>query len=1099
LLRLLERDPLWPPPPATQGSQANGPSQTTARSQGAESRVGVPSQSAAGGVGGAGGGAGGGSGGRVGRALVGKALLSSGAGESAVELFRMLQVYLDVSVERALGGGEQRPALMGPMIGNSVVSCVRIYLYHCMRAWEEIIILRAPPPDGATAAGHRHARTVSDRFLGAIGVAVGPGAAALPAQAAAAASVGGGGLLGSFAVTPGAAAAGLSQLQVNSAAVGRSAADLRAHAAAVMPEYGVMPAAAPGAAAVAAALSTAMTPGAGLSATAAGSVSGAGGSYVIGNVPQPMAAAAAAPPGSGPKRGHRRAATAVDADALAMSHTGGGGGGGGGTPTAAAALAALPPATALALASEPGLVACRPLVLIRNTIAAVSEGAEALEGTLGLLAPRPPIVASKAANPPGAAAYSTVAAAQRTPTESSKSYQQQKPSLSASPAAASSCSTSAAAAAAPPAFLSRATAELRHALTLASEQCLTSYHLALRGSLLRGLIAAFDLEGTRPPARAALESVLSALHDELLHVAGGVRQVAVAGAMVHSAWDAAVRCVWALALHQGGFRPLMEQEADVLREFLISLQDMFGEVVSEHLVPKAKAASASAGGAPSSASVIPPVLLTADSRAAGTAYPSALLQCVAASTEDLTNMYSAQMSCLQKMDGPYVEDDGPGIGPGGHQVSLLDLLRLLRQRRRTDPAALTFVSEQLKLAASNAKQVLFGLRANERLVATATCHLSPPVASIGPSTPGSCLSLPLGPMGAGGFRDGCLYVTSRVLGFSTMLMGDLKGTTDVTSYVKLKAVREVAKGDSPDTLLVLTHGGDLYQFCGFAPGERDRLCALINGQPTCVRIPNQPLLQTGGGTSHQNSPRRSTGAQTPPAGGGGGGGGCGGMTPSGAVTPKGLPKPPSQPSNLAAALLSAFMSTPPANATAAVANAQQAVAAVAANIPAGGGSGSAASVVGGLCGKLGKATGAATAMELAIAAAGAATAAFGTAINGSGGGGADAAIMNPGDSGTLPLLSAPCHLVNVLRNKDGMLNLYASRLDFVCATDPGVSRSMPLSHINNVSQRPAGWGGGSVLMLSVEGDKAPVLFGGIGDALLATMKQTISELCFSNG
>ncbi|GLI66233.1 hypothetical protein VaNZ11_009972, partial [Volvox africanus] len=839
LLRLLERDPLWPPPPATHGSNANGPnqSQVTARPHGAESRAGVSSQSAAGISGG----------GRVGRALVGKALLSSGAGESAVELFRMLQVYLDVSVERALGGGEQRPALMGPTICTSVVSCVRMYLYHCMRAWEEVITLRVPSPEGATAAGHRHARTISDRFLNALGVSPGAGLAALPSQAAVAATAasagGGGGLLGSFAVALG--AAGSSQLHANSPAVGRTARGLRPHAAPVMPEYGVMPAAAPGAAAMVAALSTAMTPGAGLNATAAGSVSGAGGPHVTGGASQP--AAVTPPPGVGPKKGHRRAATAVDADTLAMSHTvssqpgGGGGGGGGGTLTAAAAAAALPPSTALALASEPGLVACGPLVLIRNTIAAVSEGAEALEGTLGLLGPRPPIVTSKAATPAGTAANTT--ASRQTPAAADISKSQQKPSsVAVSPASTSSPP--------PPAFLSRATAELRHALNLASEQCLTSYHLALRGSVLRGLIAAFDSEGMRPPSRAALESVLSALHDELLHVAGGVRQVAVAGAMVHSCWDAAVRCVQALALHQGGFRPLQEQEADVLREFLVSLQDMFGEVFSEHLTPKAKAAAASAGGAalssgPHSSSTLsgaapcslPAVLKTADSRAAGTAYPSALLQCVAASTEDLVNMYSAQMSCLQKMDAPYTDEDGPGIGPGGHQVSLLDLLRLLRQRRRTDPAALTFVSEQLKLVASNATQVLFGLRANERLVATAACYLAPPLAAIGPSAPGSGLSLPLGPMGPGGFRDGCLYVTSRVLGFSTMLAGDLKGTTDVTSCVTLKAVREVAKGESNDTLLVLTHGGDLYQFCGFAPGERDRLCALINGQPFGARIP----------------------------------------------------------------------------------------------------------------------------------------------------------------------------------------------------------------------------------------------------------------------
>lgn len=99
----------------------------------------------------------------------------------------------------------------------------------------------------------------------------------------------------------------------------------------------------------------------------------------------------------------------------------------------------------------------------------------------------------------------------------------------------------------------------------------------------------------------------------------------------------------------------------------------------------------------------------------------------------------------------------------------------------------------------------------------------------------------------------------------------------------------------------------------------------------------------------------------------------------------------------------------------------------------------------------------------------------------------------------LPLLSTPCHLVATLRNKEGTLHLYASRLDFVCPSDPAAGRSVPLTAIDNVCQRPAGWTGGSVLVLTVDGDKAPLMFGGMGDALLASLKQNISELCFANG
>ncbi|EFJ51448.1 hypothetical protein VOLCADRAFT_87764 [Volvox carteri f. nagariensis] len=1077
LIRLLERDPLWPPPPPpppahapTKGPQPNGAAAAYGpRNQeprtgggGVTSPSGPAAAAAAGG--------GGSAGSRTGRGLVCKALLGSGAVESAVELFRMLQVYLDVSVERALGGGDDRPRMMGPAICRSVVSCVRIYLYHCMRAWEEIILLRALPADGpgsaaAAAAGNRHGRTISDRFLYAIGVTgaaaaatAAAGASPLPPHVAVAAAGGGGGagsggLLGSFAVTlnaatgpeprsgvnppphGGANSGGLAAMATErSLAAAVAAAGGRPHAAPVMPEYGVMP---PPSGLGAAALAVA----------AAAAAAGAGGaSYVFGSASQqqqqPAAAAAAAAAAglvSPAKKGHRRAATATDIDTMTVKNSGlpsnaaAGTATPGGTPTAAAAAAAaLPAATAMALASEPGLLACGLLILTRNTVAAVAEGAEALEETLGLLA------APKTAPPPAApTAAAAVSAANR--------FTPQKGITSSAPPPAATAAATAAAAAAAPDFLTRAITELRHALGLASEQCLTSYHLALRSSLLRGLVAAMDPGGTRPPSRTALEGLLSALHDELIHVAGGVRQVAVAGAMVHSAWEAA--------------------EADVLREVLVSLQgavtasgppptlgnphDMFGEVVSEHLVPKERAAanksaaSASAataassstklaknanttggstggggvggggGGGPSPPSrgsppALPPVLLTADSRAAATAYPSALLQCVAASTQDLRDMYQAQMSCLQKLDEPYAADEGGGGGGGG------------------------------------------GL---------------------------------LGGAGGGWGREGCLYVTSRVLGFSTMLAGDLKGITDITHHIKLKTVREVARGEGPDTLLVLTHGGDLYHLYGFAAGERDRLWSLLNGTPTVSRVPyNHPgfpaLTGGGGGTaSHGNSPRRrmSYGGGQTPTGGANGSAGGGGVTPSGAATPPlGLPKPPSQPANLAAALLSAFTSS-------------SASAVPAAATPSG--AAAAAAAAAGVSSKLLKAGGPADTAAVAAAAAA-------TTASGGGGGGASGLAA---ESGALPLLSTPCHLVNVLRNKEGTLHLYASRLEFVCVTDPGVSRSMPLADINNVSQRPAGWGGGSVLVLSLEGDKAPMILGGIGDAMLAALKQSISELCFANG
>lgn len=51
--------------------------------------------------------------------------------------------------------------------------------------------------------------------------------------------------------------------------------------------------------------------------------------------------------------------------------------------------------------------------------------------------------------------------------------------------------------------------------------------------------------------------------------------------------------------------------------------------------------------------------------------------------------------------------------------------------------------------------------------------------------------------GAGGFssgREGSLYVSPRAVGFSTMLSGDLKATTDITVHVKRKVKRGRGRG-----------------------------------------------------------------------------------------------------------------------------------------------------------------------------------------------------------------------------------------------------------------------------------------------------------------
>lgn len=91
-----------------------------------------------------------------------------------------------------------------------------------------------------------------------------------------------------------------------------------------------------------------------------------------------------------------------------------------------------------------------------------------------------------------------------------------------------------------------------------------------------------------------------------------------------------------LPLRSPALYPCLPQEADLLREFLIGLQDMFGEVVDQHARPPHQRQEGAGCG-------LPPGLLDAEARARGTAYPSALLQCLAAATSDLQDMYTAQV------------------------------------------------------------------------------------------------------------------------------------------------------------------------------------------------------------------------------------------------------------------------------------------------------------------------------------------------------------------------------------------------------------------------------------------------------------------------
>ncbi len=138
----------------------------------------------------------------------------------------------------------------------------------------------------------------------------------------------------------------------------------------------------------------------------------------------------------------------------------------------------------------------------------------------------------------------------------------------------------------------------------------------------------------------ALEGLLFELHTELVCLAKGLRRPSVAAAALLDAWKAALSCVSAIALNRApGFRPITEREAELLRELLLGLQDMWGEVVEYAVTPQH---GMTPGGA-SNASSLPSELADADSRAASCAYASSLLQCVAAGTEDLLDIYRAQV------------------------------------------------------------------------------------------------------------------------------------------------------------------------------------------------------------------------------------------------------------------------------------------------------------------------------------------------------------------------------------------------------------------------------------------------------------------------
>ncbi|KAG1670514.1 hypothetical protein FOA52_015379 [Chlamydomonas sp. UWO 241] len=261
-----------------------------------------------------------------------------------------------------------------------------------------------------------------------------------------------------------------------------------------------------------------------------------------------------------------------------------------------------------------------------------------------------------------------------------------------------------------------------------------AYCLEYRNTLLRMLMSAFGRQsqqqaGRRPEGQNAsvkvLEGILTAMHDELMCMLKNVPLVKrgretecpdALAALSGASWRGTMSALQLLALGLAGFRPLTGDEAEWAREFLISLQGMYSDELqahAPHVVP---------GGS----------LLTVQgeeenslrARSTSHAYASALLQALTADSEDLQDIYGAQFSCLQFAPLTQLGGGEVFVELGAQQVSLLDLLRLLRQRRKVEPNTQAFIIESLKTASAIVTQVIFGLHSSERVLAEFKCFLA---------------------------------------------------------------------------------------------------------------------------------------------------------------------------------------------------------------------------------------------------------------------------------------------------------------------------------------------------------------------------------------
>ncbi|KAL6754122.1 hypothetical protein V8C86DRAFT_385072 [Haematococcus lacustris] len=335
----------------------------------------------------------------------------------------------------------------------------------------------------------------------------------------------------------------------------------------------------------------------------------------------------------------------------------------------------------------------------------------------------------------------------------------------------------------------------------------STYSLQLRSCLITLLTNAVGQKPEEGTNVKVLGGILTAIHDELRCIQQHLgSQAALAAEAAGCCWRAALSALQLLVLNQAGFRPVREEEADVLRQFLVSLQAMFEDEVPHLTRPNQprlefkrigdpaypdqllrgkrmpahhNAAEANGHSGSPASRTLAASSVGADAaavRTASTSYASALLQAAMADSADLQDFYSVQLSCLQHARLTPRDAGNVFVELGPQQLPLVDLLRILRQRRKTEASTQAFVTDKLREASAIITQVVFGLVSSERVVSEVRCCLPGP-----------------GAVRAGGR----LVITQHVACFTTMLDSDLRGTTDTTFTLMRNKVRRAGQTKLP--------------------------------------------------------------------------------------------------------------------------------------------------------------------------------------------------------------------------------------------------------------------------------------------------------------